>query len=41
MCKDVYKCRNKKIVYLGNYPDELSSKILEQVGIKVVNFKKD
>ena len=30
----------EKIVYLGDYPDELSSEILEEAGIEVVNFKK-
>ena len=30
----------EKIVYLGDYPDELSSEILEEAGIEVVNFTK-
>ena len=28
----------EKIVYLGNYPDKLSSEILKEAEIEVVNF---
>ena len=30
----------EKIVYLGDYPDELSAEILEEAGIEVINFNR-
>ena len=40
MCKDVYNAGIEKIVYLGDYPDELSAEILEEAEIELVNFDK-
>ena len=29
----------KRIVFKGDYPDELSKELLEEAGIEVINFK--
>lgn len=31
----------KKIIYKGNYPDELSDEILKEANIEIINFKEE
>ena len=31
----------KKIVYKGDYPDELSDEILREANIEIINFKEE